>query len=153
MGRYEDLKELDELRERGAITDAEYEREKYKILNRPSSSSKDLFGMDVKSYTMIMHLSQFAGYILFGLGFVIPIVLWLINKENPTVDKHGKNIANFMLSWIIYCIIAGVLCFVLIGIPLLILLAILQVVFIIITTIRAYNGEYWKYPMSINFFS
>ncbi len=148
MGKYEDLKNLDELRQRGAVSDAEYQREKEKILN--ASNSKQLFGLDEKTFLMLMHLSQFAGIIIAGLGFIAPIAMWLLNKGNQNVDKHGRNIANFMISMIIYYAIAVILCIILIGIPILIILAVLQIVFIIIASIKAWNGEYWKYPLSFN---
>ena len=50
----------------------------------------------------------------------------------------------------------GVLCFILlfvvVGIPLLLVLAVVAVVFPIIGGIKANNGEVWKYPLSITFF-
>jgi len=42
---------------------------------------------------------------------------------------------------------------VLIGIPLLIALAILAIVFPIVAAIKANNGQVWKYPLSIPFFN
>ena len=152
MGKYDDLKKLNELRSDGAITDAEYEQEKAKIFHSDSSSEL-LLGMDEKTYIMLMHLSQFAGYIIVGLGFIFPIVLWLTGKRNSNVDKHGKNIANFMLSMFIYCFASALLIFLLIGIPLLIILAVLQVIFIIIAAVKANNEEYWEYPLAFKFFS
>jgi uncharacterized Tic20 family protein len=54
-----------------------------------------------------------------------------------------------MLSWLIYAAVAGVLCFILIGIPILLILGALQIAFIIIATIKANNGEVWDYPFTI----
>ena len=108
--------------------------------------------MTENSYVALMHVSQFAGYILPGLGFAAPIILWLMNKDiNAKVDSVGKHIINFMISILIYCAISGVLCCLLIGIPMLIALGIMQIVFIIIATIKANNGETWKYPLTIDF--
>ena len=151
MGKYEDLQSLENLRERGAITEEEFQREKAKILG---GNNDKMLGMNQNGYLVLMHLSQFAGFILPGLGFAAPIILWLINRDNNAeVDQHGKNIANFLISMTIYIIIAIVLCIVLIGIPLLIILGILEIIFIIVATARASKGEYWKYPISITFFS
>ncbi len=62
--------------------------------------------MNERKYTMLMHLGQ----LLPGIGYFIPLVLWLINrKESDIVDEHGKIIANWMLSLIVYCLIAIVL--------------------------------------------
>lgn len=152
--KYEDLKILDELREKGSITEEEYQREKTKILNDEgssfnSSSRKPLFGIAENAYLMLMHLSQFAGLFFPLIGYLIPIVMWITNKEeNQNVDMHGKNILNFTISFLIY---SAVLTITIIGIPFLIVLLILYVVFVIMGTLRANRGEYWKYPLSIEF--
>ena len=157
MSNYDDLKTIEELREKGTLTEEEYQREKDKILNKdykvqsyPDKSA--LLGMNENSYLALMHISQFAGFIVPLMGFFAPIILWATNKDkSENVDKHGKNILNFLISWIIYFCVSGVLCFVLIGLPILVALAIMQIVFIIMATVKASNGEYWKYPLSIEF--
>ena len=157
MSNYDDLKTLEELREKGAITEEEYQREKDKILNKdykiqsyPDKSA--FFGMNENSFLALMHISQFAGFIIPLMGFIAPIVLWAMNKDkSEKVDLHGKNILNFMISWIIYLCASGLLCIVFIGLPILIALAIMQIVFIIMATVKASSGEYWKYPLSIEF--
>jgi len=152
--KYEDLKILDELREKGSISEEEYQREKAKILNdegsaRNNFSGKPLFGMTEKSYLMLMHLSQFVGIIIPLAGFIVPVLMWIANKEtNANVDLHGKNILNFMISFVIY---AAVLSITVIGIPLAVLVGLLYVVFVVLASVKANNGEYWKYPFTIQF--
>lgn len=149
--KYTELEKLNSLREKGAITEEEFQREKEKILN-PSYSSKDLLGMEEKTYCMLLHLSQFLGFVVPGLGLIAPIVLWAINKDkNAAVDIHGKIIINWTLSVIIYCLISFVLTFILIGIALFIAIAIASIVFIIIGAMKANEGIAWKYPLSIEF--
>ncbi|MDU1889367.1 MAG: DUF4870 domain-containing protein [Dysgonomonas sp.] len=120
--------------------------------SQDSRPKADLWGLDKNTFLTFMHLAQFAGYIIAGLGFVLPIVMWLTNSKDEDVDRHGKNITNFMISMIIYLIISAILIIVIIGIPLLIALGITQIVLIILAAIRANKGEYWKYPLSIPFF-
>ncbi|SRR5690554_1138304 len=152
--KYEDLKILDELREKGSISEEEYQREKEKILNAPDTSysgmgKKPLFGMAENTYLMLMHLAQFAGAIVPLAGFIVPILMWTTNKDtNKSVDLHGKNIVNAMISYAIY---AAVLCITVIGIPVAILLGILYAVFVIVAAVKGNNGEYWKYPFTIQF--
>lgn len=154
MNKYDDLRKLEELRAQGAITEEEFQYEKQKILNSDYNTAKSVGGMDEKTYTTLMHLSQFAGFVVPGLGFIAPIVMWLVkSKENPNIDRHGKNIANFMISMIIYAIVSAILILLVIGIPMLIALGIIEIVFIIIAAVKAANGEYWKYPLSITFFT
>jgi uncharacterized Tic20 family protein len=157
MDKYEDLRILEDLRSKGSISEEEFRREKDKILNSPyqaQNQRNNFSGMEENTYLTLMHLSQLAGFIIAGLGFVIPIVMWLTNAgKSEAVDRHGKNIANFMLSMLIYVVISLILCILLIGIPILIVLGILEIVFIIIAAVKANNGEYWKYPLSISFFT
>ena len=49
-------------------------------------------------------------------------------------------------------IVFGLLCFVLIGIPLLVALAVAAIVFPVVGGVKANNGEVWPYPCSIAFF-
>ena len=94
-----------------------------------------------------MHLTQFAGAIIPLAGFIVPILMWTTNKDtNTNVDKHGKNILNAMISYAIY---AAVLAITIIGIPVAIILGIVYAVFVVIATVKANNGEYWKYPFTI----
>ena len=153
---YDDLKKLDELRRNGAISEEEYQREKEKFFsqtgNAQSTNSNPLLGMSENSYIALMHVSQFGGYLLPGLGFAAPVILWLMNKDiNAKVDSVGKHIINFMISMLIYYAFGGVLCCLLIGIPILIALGVIHFVFIILATIKANNGETWKYPLTVDF--
>lgn len=160
MGRYDDLEKLEDLRRKGVLSEEEFQREKSRILESKTFSdwmaggNNKMLGMSENDYLMVMHLAQFAGVLLPVAGLVAPIVLWQINaKDNPEVDRHGKNIANFMISMAIYAVVATLLCFALVGIPILVVLGVLYVVFVVTAAIRANKGEYWRYPMSITFFS
>ena len=150
--KYEDLKILDELREKGSITEEEYQREKEKILNDNNSfnvGKKPLFGIMENTYIMLMHLTQFAGVLIPLAGFIVPILMWITNKDNnANVDLHGKNILNFIISFAIYAAVATIT---IIGIPVAIIIGILYIIFVIIATVKANNGEYWKYPLTIQF--
>ena len=54
---------------------------------------------------------------------------------------------------LLYDIIAGILCIVLIGIPILIALWILNTVLVIIASVKTSNGEFYRYPLTIRFLS
>ena len=157
---YEKLKKLEELKTNGTLTEEEFQREKERILNEETrrtkqttaSTKQPLFGLQENAYLMLMHLSQFAGWILPGLGFVLPIAMWLTNKdENENVDKHGKNILNFTISYFIYAAISGILVIIAIGLALLAVLGVVVTIVIIIAAVKAYNNEYWDYPLTIKF--
>lgn len=152
--KYEDLKILDELRSKGSITEEEFQREKAKILSEDHNGNsgifkQPLFGMTQNTYLMIMHLSQFASWLIPFVGIIIPILMWTTNKDNNSeVNRHGKNILNFSISYAVYSIALSII---LIGIPLLIVLFAIYAVAIVMASIKASNGEYWDYPLTIKF--
>ena len=84
---------------------------------------------------------------------MVPILLWQVKKNHSEmIDEHGKVVVNWLLSMLLYGFLFGLLCFVVIGIPLLILLGIASVIFPIIGGIKANDGIVWEYPGSIRFF-
>ena len=104
-------------------------------------------------WALLLHLSQFAGFLVPLAGWIAPIVIWQVKRSDiPELDAHGKVVANWILSLVIYGSVSGILIFVLIGIPLLIALALLGVLFPIIGALKADNGIVWRYPLSIPFF-
>ncbi len=109
-----------------------------------------LWGMNENTYGMLLHLSQLLSFS--GAGIAVPIIMWAVNKDKSgTVDRHGKNVLNWLISELIYAIGCAVLCLVLIGIPLAVALVVIGIVFPIIGAVKANNGDEWKYPMSIAF--
>ncbi len=109
---------------------------------------------ETNNWAMIMHLSLFAGYIIPLAGLIAPIAIWQIKKdEMPILDEHGKVVANWILSSLIYWAVSALLLFVVIGIFMMIAMGIVSVVFPIIGAIKASSGEVWPYPMSIRFFN
>jgi len=107
----------------------------------------------IRTWAMAIHLTQLLNFVVPLAGIIAPIVIWQIQKEKmPALDVHGKIVVNWMLSLLIYVAISGVLIFLLIGFPLLMLLGALGVIFPIIGGIKANQGEAWRYPGSIRFF-
>jgi hypothetical protein len=108
--------------------------------------------MNAKQWAMLLHFSLLAGFVVPFAGLIVPIIIWQLKKtEFPEIDAHGKVVVNWMISLIIYGAVCFLLSFILIGIPLLIVLGALAVIFPIIGGIKANNGELWKYPLSIPF--
>ncbi len=68
------------------------------------------------------------------------------------MDAHGKNIVNFQLSLIVYCLICIPLILLFgLGILGLIVLGVISIVFPIINAIKTSNGEVPTYPLSFKF--
>ena len=109
---------------------------------------------DTRQWATYLHLSLLAGLLLPGAGYILPIVLWQVKKnELPGIDAHGKVVANWLVSALIYGAVCGILCFLLVGLPLLGVLGLLSLVFPIIGALKANEGIVWAYPLSIRFFS
>src|SRR5699024_3748370 len=77
-----------------------------------------------------------------------PIIIWLIKREESAfVDYHGKEYFNFIISYFVYGIVAGLSTIILIGILLVPVVSIAFLVFTIIAAIKAYNGEMYRIPL------
>lgn len=103
-------------------------------------------------WAMIIHLSALAIFVIPVAGVAVPIVIWQIKKNDlPGVDPHGKMVTNWLISAFIYSLICFILSFILIGFPLMFVLAVLAVIFPVIGGIKANDGQLWKYPLTIRF--
>lgn len=110
-------------------------------------------GSDEKSWSMFSHLAAFIAVVplMPVIGMVLgPLVVWLLKKEDmPLVAENGKEALNFNISMFIAYCVAFVLCFILIGIPLLFGLIIFHFIVTILAAIKASEGGVYKYPWSL----
>lgn len=108
---------------------------------------------NVRTWCVLCHAAALAGIFLHFIGhFFGPLIVWLVKRaDSPEIDEHGKESVNFQLSMLIYNIVAGILCVVLIGFVLLIILWILNTIFVIIASIQAGEGKLYRYPIAIRF--
>lgn len=103
---------------------------------------------------MFTHLSQLLNLFTGLGGFIVPLIIWLTQKDKiEHMDEQGKQILNFQLTMIIVSIIAIPLCFILIGFVILGLVCLLTLIFPIINAIKANDGQLTYYPLSIKFFN
>jgi uncharacterized protein len=106
-----------------------------------------------KQLLVLTHLSQLLDLVTVIGGFVVPLIIWLTQKDKVAgMDEHGKMILNFQISIFIYSIICIPLILLFgLGIILLIGVGIIALVFPIINAIKVSNGEIPKYPLTIEF--
>ena len=109
------------------------------------------FSKEERTWALVCHLSALSGYVGIPFGHIIgPLVIWLIKKEEmPLVDDQGKEALNFHISVTIYGIVSALLIFVIIGWFLVGALVIFSIVMTIVAAIKAYDGEYYRYPLTI----
>ncbi|WMI70333.1 DUF4870 domain-containing protein [Mangrovimonas sp. YM274] len=108
-----------------------------------------------KQLLVVTHLSQLLTCLTGFGGLIVPLVLWLTQKDRVySMDQQGKEIVNFQLSIIVYTLLSIPLILLLgLGIVTLIVVGLISLAFPIINAIKASNGEVPKYPLSLNFIS
>ncbi len=105
-----------------------------------------------RNWAMFCHLSSFAGYVIPFGNIAGPLVMWLLKREESTlIDDQGKESLNFQITMTIYLFISIVLCFMLIGLFILPALLIADLILVVVATIKASEGEHYRYPMTIRF--
>jgi uncharacterized Tic20 family protein len=106
---------------------------------------------DVRTWNVLCHATALAGFFVPWAGHILgPLIVWLAKRaDSPEIDEHGKESLNFQISMLIYNVIAGVLCLVLIGFIILPILHILNLVLVIIASIQASEGKFYRYPITI----
>ena len=91
---------------------------------------------------------------LIGLSFLGPLVVMLTKgNESPWIRRQSVESLNFQLSVLIYGIVSAILIIVLVGILMLIAVGIFWLVFTIIASVKAGNGEDYRYPLTIRMVS
>lgn len=108
---------------------------------------------NVRTWNILCHASALLGVFLHFPGHLLgPLIIWLAKRDDsPEIDAHGKESLNFQISMLIYNVIAAVFCLVLIGFAFLAVLWVLNAVFVIVASIKASDGKFYRYPMTIRF--
>ena len=98
---------------------------------------------------VLTHLSQLLDFVTGIGGFIVPLILWLVKKDEVyDMDSHGKSILNFRITMFLYLLICihlvllfglGLLGFLVIGF--------FYIIFPIINAIRASNHQEPHYPL------
>ncbi len=104
---------------------------------------------DSRNWGVLSHLSAFV--MLFGVPAIIgPVVVWALKKQDdPYVDFHGKEAVNFNISFLLYAIVSAVLVLLLVGVILLPLVLLTWFVLVMVASVKAGAGEYYRYPFTI----
>ena len=108
---------------------------------------------NVRTWNILCHASALLGVFLHFPGHLLgPLIVWLAKRDDsPEIDAHGKESLNFQISMLIYSVIAAIFCLVLIGFVFLAVLWVLNAVFVIVASIQASDGKFYRYPMTIRF--
>jgi uncharacterized protein len=118
----------------------------------PAASSAS---SQTRTWNVLCHASALLGLFTHFVGHLLgPLIVWLVKRgDSAEIDAHGKESLNFQLSMLIYDVIAGILCVIVIGIPLLVALWIANTVLVVVASIKASEGQFYRYPFTIRFLS
>jgi len=103
-----------------------------------------------RNYSIAIHLVPLAGFAFLPLMFA-PIILWWVRKDESAFnDDHGREMTNALLSFVLYNVVAFITVIGLIALPVLYVLAIINM---IRGAVAAGRGEFFRYPLTIRFVS
>ncbi|MFR5509137.1 MAG: hypothetical protein ACLTKT_08100 [Clostridia bacterium] len=109
MSKYEDLSRLQTLKDSGSLTEAEYEVEKYKILNSTDKQNNKTEGIYIASLVLGICSFLFGAVPFIGLILsIISLVIWNKAKKNLSErnETNGMVTAGVVLS--IIGLLAGI---------------------------------------------
>ena len=113
-----------------------------------------------RQWAMFAHLSSVVAIWLGGMGFLGPLIVWLIKKDQSQfVNDQGKEALNFNLTILLAAIVLGMLAApvalltfflgLIVLIPLGLALAALAIIMPIVAAMKANAGEAYRYPYII----
>jgi uncharacterized Tic20 family protein len=105
------------------------------------------------NWAMVCHLGGLATYIGIPLGnILVPLIIWLVRRNSDAaVNENGREAINFNISFTVYGIVAGLLCYVLVGFVLLPIVLITHIVLVVQAALKANKGESVQYPFTLHF--
>lgn len=113
---------------------------------RPEISSNS------RNLAMFGHLSAFVAFV--GIPSLIgPLVIWLLNRDDPYVEAQAKNALNFNISFLLYGLVAALSIVLLVGLLALPVVLVTWFVLVIVASVKTSNGEDYRYPFTIEFVS
>lgn len=113
----------------------------------PTNEGEGLPTEDERMWGMLMWATTYVGFFTV-IGFLIPIVMWVVKKDGSDyLDRMGKEIGNFLISYTVYGVVATASMIVLIGFLLVPILAVLFIIFLIVGTIKATESEVYRIPL------
>lgn len=98
------------------------------------------------------HLATLLGWIIPFGDLILTFIVWNTYRgSSEFINNHGKEAVNYQISFYIWTMIFGLLACIWIGIPFLIILAIIDITIPIIAAVKASKGEIYRYPLIFRF--
>ena len=117
-------------------------------MENPSLNAPVLPTSDERTMAMAAHLAAFAGHLFPFAHIIAPLIVWTMKRDTSAfVNDQGKESVNAQIAVTIYAAICVPLCFIGIGIIMLIALWLANVILVIIAAMAAYEGRAYRYPL------
>ena len=110
------------------------------------NSTPPAAGSDDNTMAMLVHLS---GIIL---GFIVPLIMWLVNKDNPQksfLTDQSKEALNFQITVLIAFIACSILTVILIGALINLVAWLTCIVLSIMAALKVNEGVAYRYPFAL----
>jgi len=109
--------------------------------------SEDLQVSKPSNDSTTMAVLNWVGTLIFG--FIPPLILFLVKKDDAYVLDQSKEALNWSITAIIGYIACMILSFVVIGVFLMPVLAIVHLVFCILGAVKTSKGEAFRVPFAL----
>ena len=127
----------------------------------PPSGSGGMSQSEERTWALASHVGSLVAAVV-AMAFLAPLLVLLVHGEkSPFVRRHAVESLNFQISLLIYSLAGTVIGIViailtvgialLLIIPLVAILALVVLILIIVATVRAANGEDYRYPFCLRF--
>lgn len=112
-------------------------------------------GITEQQWILFLNISALAGFVIPSMGHILgPLIIWLVKKpESAAIDAAGRAVLNFQISWTFWMVASVILAVVgsclIVPIVLPFAVGIAWLVFVIIGSVKASNGEAYAFPLTI----
>lgn len=108
---------------------------------------------DERLWAMLCHLSSFLT-LFAGANVIAPLVIWMWKRDQSALVAHqGKEVLNFQITMMILYAIAFFCLVTVVLFPVFLLLIIVlptwHMVLTIIGALKAYDGQQFRYPLTV----
>ena len=120
------------------------------IFDDASAGADTTLTKDERTWAMLAHLLTLLGFVVAFGGFVAPLVIWLTKKEESSfVGDQALESLNFQITVAVAMLVAVLLICVGIGVFLVPVVVLADVVLVILASVRANEGERYRYPLTL----
>ncbi|WP_372774962.1 DUF4870 domain-containing protein [Mangrovibacterium sp.] len=107
---------------------------------------------DERTWGMLCHLSALAGAVIPFGNIIGPIIVYSTKRaEFDFVEDQGKESLNFQITMTIALVVSAILIVVAVGLLLLAVVGLYTLIYTVIGSVKASQGEFYRYPVTYRF--